>query len=439
MIKKFFALAFFLSLSLFSPSVFAAPNSDIFFVRGPALPGNVYGISGSIELLPKNISIDEPIQLTLGVDQVKFDHHEDYDGHIGLFREEGFDHFFVPGAYDSKKKITSAFVSTTGLYVFAPIVPQKKDFALHLSKTDLTVEEEFTVTSDPILSTSGDPIWDGFPFVVTGSNFEILGVPFDAKAQEASLKAKDGKIQFNAKIHTPTTGVVATKIEVTSRDFGTRVGHGEISVENVKGTTTFVRPPAKLRVKNHLLVWQPSPDRAIYLYQIDYRLQGDTAWSSFGQVAGKKHQIDIKIPFARTFEFRVSATDVTLNKSEFSNIAVYKQKKIPTVIASAPEAKTPVAKIPSISKISGTGSVVFISKALSKGMQDAEVTMLQKALTILGHYHGPISGTYDDATMKAVYGFQVKEGIVKTPFNPKTNGSLGDKTRNVLNAKKVKG
>jgi|CXWL01.1.fsa_nt_gi peptidoglycan hydrolase-like protein with peptidoglycan-binding domain len=83
------------------------------------------------------------------------------------------------------------------------------------------------------------------------------------------------------------------------------------------------------------------------------------------------------------------------------------------------------------------GSIIVIKENLWPGKTGEEVKKLQTALTIMGHYNGPISGTYDRATLEAVYAFQVAAGIVKTPLDPSRNGSLGEKTRNIFNAQKV--
>ncbi|MBR5230688.1 MAG: peptidoglycan-binding protein [Clostridia bacterium] len=52
--------------------------------------------------------------------------------------------------------------------------------------------------------------------------------------------------------------------------------------------------------------------------------------------------------------------------------------------------------------------------ALSKGAAGEAVSALQQALTELSFYAGKISGSYDDATVKAVKAFQSKNGILQT-------------------------
>jgi len=52
--------------------------------------------------------------------------------------------------------------------------------------------------------------------------------------------------------------------------------------------------------------------------------------------------------------------------------------------------------------------------ALSKGAASDAVSALQQALTELNFYSGKITGSYDDATIKAVKAFQSKNGILQT-------------------------
>lgn len=72
--------------------------------------------------------------------------------------------------------------------------------------------------------------------------------------------------------------------------------------------------------------------------------------------------------------------------------------------------------------------------ALMKGASGESVKELQESLTQLGYYDGPITGFFGELTEKAVFDFQVSEGLVGTDtspgagcYGPKTSSALTDK------------
>lgn len=69
----------------------------------------------------------------------------------------------------------------------------------------------------------------------------------------------------------------------------------------------------------------------------------------------------------------------------------------------------------------------FFSKPINFGETSTEVTALQRVLTILGAYSGPVTGWYGPLTMAAVKGFQMAHGITSGDgrnVGPATRGQL---------------
>ena len=71
------------------------------------------------------------------------------------------------------------------------------------------------------------------------------------------------------------------------------------------------------------------------------------------------------------------------------------------------------------------------------GSTGDDVTSIQQQLATYGYYHGDISGTYDDATQKAVIAFQVDKGVIDTPSDSDA-GIVGPRTRAALAGGAVK-
>ena len=75
----------------------------------------------------------------------------------------------------------------------------------------------------------------------------------------------------------------------------------------------------------------------------------------------------------------------------------------------------------------GTGTAKYtFTKPLTMGSAGTEVFELQKKLTDLGLYSGPITGTYNSLTWDAVKKFQLQHNLEQV-------GSIGPATRSALN------
>ncbi|MDB5254564.1 MAG: putative peptidoglycan-binding protein [Parcubacteria group bacterium] len=95
-----------------------------------------------------------------------------------------------------------------------------------------------------------------------------------------------------------------------------------------------------------------------------------------------------------------------------------------TAVTTPIPAPTPIVTSPIPTPVPSTKFV--FTKALSLRAEDTEVTELQKKLTALGMYSGPITGTFGSLTEAAVKKFQIKNGL--SPL-----GSVGPGTRAALN------
>jgi len=89
-------------------------------------------------------------------------------------------------------------------------------------------------------------------------------------------------------------------------------------------------------------------------------------------------------------------------------------------VASTPEAPAPEVELD------------YFSSALSAGNAGTDVIRLQKELTLLSFYRGPINGTYDSVTEHAVFKFQQSQGIVSAAEEIGA-GVFGPKTRERIN------
>jgi len=74
------------------------------------------------------------------------------------------------------------------------------------------------------------------------------------------------------------------------------------------------------------------------------------------------------------------------------------------------------------------------NKPITPTSNVADIKEVQKALTTLGYYSGPIDGKYSEVTEKAVLGFQLENNVIGSPsefgagnFGPLTRSSLKDK------------
>ena len=88
---------------------------------------------------------------------------------------------------------------------------------------------------------------------------------------------------------------------------------------------------------------------------------------------------------------------------------------------------TPTATIPTTPNTQATTTTKYtFTKPMTMGATGIEVTELQKKLTSMGLYSGPITGSYGTLTWNAVKALQAKFGLEQV-------GSIGPGTRAVLN------
>lgn len=91
-----------------------------------------------------------------------------------------------------------------------------------------------------------------------------------------------------------------------------------------------------------------------------------------------------------------------------------------------------------------TVNTVALSKPITVSSPKINVEELQETLRLLGYYHGPISGKYDELTKESVTIFQLSEGIISQRaeqgsgvFGPKTSSRLSE-IANELNSNILK-
>jgi len=96
-----------------------------------------------------------------------------------------------------------------------------------------------------------------------------------------------------------------------------------------------------------------------------------------------------------------------------------------TFIPVTPSAPTATITPPAASSSASTTKYTF-TKPLTLGNEGIEVTELQKKLTSLGLYSGPITGYFGPMTRTAVIALQAQNGLEQV-------GSIGPGTRTVLN------
>jgi peptidoglycan hydrolase-like protein with peptidoglycan-binding domain len=92
--------------------------------------------------------------------------------------------------------------------------------------------------------------------------------------------------------------------------------------------------------------------------------------------------------------------------------------------APAPTTAPPTPTTPA--KTTGTGGTAF---PLSQGSTGRNVVWLQQRLKQLGYYHGPVQGTFDQATAQAVVDFQSRAHVTGDPA-----GVVGASTVTALDA-----
>lgn len=73
----------------------------------------------------------------------------------------------------------------------------------------------------------------------------------------------------------------------------------------------------------------------------------------------------------------------------------------------------------------------MLASGLGKDASGAEVENLQRMLWELGYYHGEITGDYDQATIDAVFQFQIKHGVLESEWD-KGAGYFGKRTLEAL-------
>lgn len=120
----------------------------------------------------------------------------------------------------------------------------------------------------------------------------------------------------------------------------------------------------------------------------------------------------------------VVATDAYSNTAS-STLSLWVTAASPTPTVTPSNTSSPGT--PPASTSSATSSTRYMfTKNLVVGSKGTPVTELQKRLTVLGFYTGPITGTFGPLTMAAVKKFQAAHGIAKA-------GTVGPITRTALN------
>lgn len=80
------------------------------------------------------------------------------------------------------------------------------------------------------------------------------------------------------------------------------------------------------------------------------------------------------------------------------------------------------------------GVKTIFTQPFKKGQYHEQIKALQTFLKNQGYYQGEINGVNTQATIQALYQFQLKKGIITGKENNKSGyGRLGPKTRTVIN------
>lgn len=114
-------------------------------------------------------------------------------------------------------------------------------------------------------------------------------------------------------------------------------------------------------------------------------------------------------------------TRTMLNKIK-RNI-VYKEKKSDAITL------TPLEYKP----VRTSSSDIYFSRSFKKGERHTNIAALQKLLQTKNLYHGPITSTYDTATIYAIYEFQKTKNIVSESTPEHIKGFFGLVTRAAVN------
>lgn len=303
----------FIVAMIFAGTVFGSPHR-VYAVPieqvsvETSIPRRPEHVLKEIRLLPPGLTVDAPISIDLDLQNLRIKKNSIYEQYLGVFWKSKGVSSLIPSTLDAEKGLISVSLEKTGTYQLAVITPLHKEFQLSRSIDVPHLGEIFTVSSQSIIATNANMIWDGFPFKINAHNLDLIGVIDD------TIRTKDGKISFEAKLKNPGPA----ELRIISRDFPQQSAFGKMVIPAVAGA--FCERP--IVFKRHL--WM--------------------------------------------------------------------------------------------------------------GLRGKDVTHLQQLLSRLSFFDEQPSGIYDRATLEAVYRFQVKEEIVKTPLNPKTNGSVGEKTRLALNA-----
>ncbi len=387
-------------------AMISGPNTVLIIFSEPVVTstGDYIGVGGSVSgKFPSLISGNGTTNINLTFDGVTF----------------------IPGA-KGNISIASSLKSSRDYKSFIPTTivvhdgqtPTLTSFSIYTSDTLTSKNSNITVTFSTNKSVLAPSVTIGnIPVSVSGSDKGPFNAVYTVKGDNQNslpitITLTD-EAQNVSKITSGfTLGTVPSIASITSNaQRNGPLGVGSTIVFTL--TPTFPVPNASIKAfyNGDMLSW--STDNGGKTYTATYTVRSDSNNQSFPtQIGG----------VVLTDQFGNSSAPASGNDIEkFVEVSYVpipvESKKVETVAISKPTSLV-------VDKI--TVSKAKFTKTLKNGSTGSEVKELQKKLTSLGLYKGPITGTFGSATESAVKKFQAKYKLTQS-------GEVGPQTRGILN------
>ncbi len=323
-ITKLLQIFILFALLIAAPAAFALPLSEVNIITLPASGDLVDGITKSIELHPFGKDLDEKVGIRFEISKMNLPEAPVFKDHLGVFlfdptEAEKGDQFLggkVAGDYFE----IDAY--RTGIY-FVAIITAEGSITFPELSSNPTEGLPFTVSSDPIKTNAGGPLWDQHPFWIEARGATVLNAEKLDNGMYEVFSSGD-KLTFQAQAEGP--GNIKF---ISYTPFNQDGAEGSISIE-VEDDGSPLDPPSSLSITGNQLSWT-KPSTSFMAYLLYYRVQGETTWNGNDykapaspiSVGGAPYKLPFENPNQVTYELSMTSFDAAGNESPKSEIVVY--------------------------------------------------------------------------------------------------------------------
>ncbi len=311
-------------LLILIPAAQALPLNEVDLITLPASGDLVDGITKSIELHPFGKDLDEKVGIRFEISKMTLPEDKVFENHLGVFfydpTEPEKGEQFMGGEKVGDYLEIDAF--RTGIY-FASVITTKNSLEIIEPNPTPVEGKAFTLSTEPIKTNAGGPLWDKHPFWVEARGAEIL----NAKKLENGMFevfSQEDILSFDVQANSPGYA----KIFVYTPFKGD--GDEDSILIDVEDDGAPLDPPTQLQVSGNTLTWT-KPTTNFMAYLLYYREQGESEWNGRDfstpaspiSVSGSPYTLSFENPVAITYELSMTSFDAAGNESPKSAIVTY--------------------------------------------------------------------------------------------------------------------